>query len=393
MLLRKNKVIVAFLDLLGGALFVIPLAIDTALRKKNTSLPRSILIIELWGIGDLVMMSSVLKPLREHYPQAHISLLAKDTARELFASSPYIDDFIIFDFPWTRFRKKYAFWKWDWAGLLGTINKLRQKKLDLVIDARGDIRNNLLSLLINGKRRIGYNWTGGGYFLTDALSLEAKNMHRVDAWLSLLNHLGIETDKYKPSLYITQEEEKTARDFLIRKGIKNGELLVGIHPGAKMKSRCWPLANFATVAEHIRDTLGAKIIVFIEPEGYGEEIPIRGDFIKGKIPLREMACLVKLIDLLVCNDSGAMHIAAAVDTKTLSVFGPGDYKRIGPYGMGHTIVADNEVNCRPCFDSCKHDKALCLDKISVDMVVNAANSILIKSQKEAIQIESSPYLH
>jgi len=279
------------------------------------------------------------------------------------------------------FPKKYAFWKWDSVGLSGTINKLRRKKFDLVIDARGDIRNNLLSFLINGKKRIGYNCTGGGYFLTDALLPKGKNRHRVDAWLNLLNHLGIETDKYKPSLYIAQEEEKTARNFLIKQGIKNGELLVGIHPGAKIKSRCWPLANFATVAEHIRDTLGAKIIVFIEPEGYGEEIPIRGDFIKAKITLREMTCLVKLIDLLVCNDSGAMHIAAAIDTKTLSIFGPGDYKRIGPYGTGHAIIADNEVNCRPCFDSCKHDKALCLDKISVDMVINTANSILLKSQR------------
>jgi len=381
MLLRKNKVIVAVLDLFVGTLFVIPLVIERALREKGTSPLRSILIIELWGIGDLVMMSTVLKPLREHYPQARISLLAKDTARELFAHNSYVDDFIIFDFPWTRFRKKYAFWKWDWSGLLGTINKLRQKKFDLVIDARGDIRNNLLSFLISGKRRIGYSYTGGGYFLTDALLPEGKNRHRVDTWLGLLSHLGIGTDKYSPSLYITQGEEKTARNFLIKQGIKNGELLVGIHPGAKIKSRCWPLANFAAVAEQIRNTLGAKIVVFIEPDGYGEEIPIGGEFIKAKIPLREMVCLVKLIDLLVCNDSGAMHIAAAVDTKTLSIFGPGDYKRIGPYGTGHTIIADNEVDCRPCFDSCKHNKALCLNKISVDMVVNAANSILIKPQR------------
>lgn len=381
MLLRKNKLIVAFLDLFVGVLFVIPLAIENALRKKSASSPRSILIIELWGIGDLVMMSPALKTLREHYPQAHISLLAKNTARELFAHSPYIQDFIIFDFPWTRFRKKYAFWKWNWSGLLGTINKLRQKKFDLVIDGRGDIRNNLLSFLTNGKRRIGYSCTGGGYFLTDALFPKGKNRHRIDTWRGLLNYLGIETDNFKPGLYIAQEEQKTARNFLIKQGIKNGELLVGIHPGAKIKSRCWPLANFARVAEHIRDTFSAKIIVFMEPEGYGEEIPIKGDFIKAKIPLREMICLVNLVDLLVCNDSGAMHIAVAVDTKTLSIFGPGDYKLIGPYGMGHAIVADNEIDCRPCFDSCKHDKALCLNRISVDMVVNAANSILTKPQR------------
>jgi len=381
MLLRKNKVIVGILDLFAGTLFVIPLAIERTLRKKSALPPHSILIIELWGIGDLAMMSSVLKPLREHYPHARISLLAKDVARELFAGSPYTDDFIVFDFPWTRFRKKYAFWKWDWAGLIGAINKLKQKKFDLVFDARGDIRNNLLSFLISGKRRIGYSCTGGGYFLTDALLPKGKNRHRVDTWLDLLTHLGIEADKHKPTLYITQEEERTARNFLISQGIKNGELLVGIHPGAKIKSRCWPLANFARVAEHIRDSFGAKIIVFIEPEDYGEEIPIKGDFIKAKIPLREMISLVRLIDLLVCNDSGAMHIAAAIDTKTLSIFGPGDYKRIGPYGTGHAIVADNEVNCRPCFDSCKHGKALCLNKISVDMVVNTANSILIKLQR------------
>lgn len=376
MLLRKNKVIAAFLDLLVMALFIIPLAVERVLRKRNTSLPRSILIIEPWGIGDLVMMSSLLKPLREHYPQASISLLAKDTARELFVRSPYIDDFIIFDFPWTRFRKKYSFWKWDWAGLSGTINKLRRKKFDLVIDARGDIRNNLLSFLINGKRRLGYGWTGGGYFLTDKINLYPKNIHRVDAWLNLLDYLGIYVEKPRPDIFVSEEEETGARDFLFKNGIKDTELLIGIHPGAQIKSRCWPINRFAELAESLMYKLKAKIIVFVEPEGYGNDIPIKGEFLKVRLPLHDIIGLIKQLDLLVCNDSGAMHIASAVNTRTLSIFGPGAIEQIRPYGPRNTLLFKAAVTCRPCFDNCKSSKPVCLEDISVEMAIEAAEKII-----------------
>ena len=373
---KKNKFTILLLDSVLRTIFFIPLVFEKMKKKEKIFDPRSILIIESWGIGDLVMMSSVLKPLREHHPQARISLLAKDTARELFACSPYIDDFIVFDFPWTRFRRKYAFWSWDWKGLLATISILRQRNFDFILDARGDIRNNLLSFLIHGNRRLGYDWTGGGYFLTDAIKLNQENLHRVDAWLNLLDYIGICVEKLKPDIFVSKEEEIGAIDFLFKNGIKNGELLIGIHPGAQIKSRCWPIGRFAELAESLRNKLKAKIIVFVEPGGYGKDIPIKGEFLKARLPLRGIIGLIKQLDLLICNDSGAMHIASAVDTRTLSIFGPGAIERIGPYGSGNTLLFKAGVNCRPCFDYCKFSKPVCLENISVEMATEAAEKII-----------------
>lgn len=257
-----------------------------------------------------------------------------------------------------------------------TIKMLRQRSFDLTLDARGDIRNNLLSFLIYGNRRLGYDWTGGGYLLTDKIKFYSENMHRVDAWLNLLDYLGIRVEKSKPDIFVSKEEEIGARDFLFKNGIKNGELLIGVHPGARIKSRCWPIGRFAELAESIRNKLKAKIIVFVEPEGYGKDIPIKGDFLKAKLPLRAMIGLIKQLDLLVCNDSGAMHIASAVDTRTLSIFGPGAIERIGPYGSGNTLLFKAGVNCRPCFDYCKFPKPVCLEDISVEMAADAAEKII-----------------
>lgn len=376
MSIRRNETIISVLNFFVATLFLILLAIERICKKIVVLNPRSILIIELWGIGDLVMMSSILKPLRERFPEACISLLSKGAARDLFAGNLYIDDFIIFDFPWTRFRRKYAFWSWDWKGLLATTSMLRQQSFDLIIDARGDIRNNLLSFLIHGNRRLGYDWTGGGYFLTDKINLYPENMHRVDAWLNLLDYLGIRVEKSRPDIFVSKKEETCARDFLFKNGIKNGELLIGIHPGAQIKSRCWPIDRFAELAESLKTKLKARIIVFVEPEGYGRDIPIKGEFLKTKLPLRGMIGLIKQLDLLVCNDSGAMHIASAVDTRTLSIFGPGAIERIGPYGPGNTLLFKAGVNCRPCFDYCKFSKPVCLEDISVEMVAEAAEKII-----------------
>lgn len=376
MSIKKNKFTILLLDSVLWAIFFIPLVFEKMKKKEKMSDPRSILIIELWGIGDLVMMSSIIKPLRESYPRAKITLLSKEVSKVLFVNNSHFDSFVIFDFPWTKFTNKYAFWDWDWRGLIRTISRLRNERFDLALDARGDIRNNLLSFLSGAKRRIGYSWTGGKFFLSDALIFKPENLHRVDAWLNLLGYLGVNVEKAKPSILVFEEEEGYARSFLVQNGVRNGELLVGIHPGARIKSRCWPLSRFAQLAEQLKNKLNAKIIVFIEPEGYGEDIPINGDFIKAKLPLRDMIGLIKKLDLLVCNDSGAMHIGSAVNTRTLSIFGPGAMKRIGPYGIGHVLLFKENVNCRPCFDYCKFEKPVCLEDISVEMATEASKKIL-----------------
>jgi len=168
---------------------------------------QKILIIELWGIGDIVLMSSILPALKDRFPQAEVCLLSKNIAKQIIKDR-FIDKFFLFDFPWTGFKNKYKLWRWDWKGLFKLIKKLRKEKFDLILDARGDIRNNFLSFLIGGKRRLGYNWSGGGIFLTDVIKIDYKNIHRVEAWNVILRHLNVNTNTPKPYVEVGIEEEK-----------------------------------------------------------------------------------------------------------------------------------------------------------------------------------------
>jgi len=335
--------------------------------KKNFTTPKNILILELWGIGDLVMMSFVLDPLRENYSNAKITLLVKPQASVLLKNNRNIDEFIEFDFPWTRFRRKYRIWQWDWRELIRVVKKLRRRRFDLAICARGDIRNNILLFLAQPARRVGYDFTGGGYFLTDVVDKRSSRKHRVNGWNRLLRYLGVNVENFYPKIYISEDESKEAEKFLADHGITQNDLIIGIHPGARIAVRRWPLERFTKVADHIRDKYNAKIILFIGPDGYGEDVS--GDFIKAKLPLRGLIALMSKLALFVCNDSGPMHIATAINISVVALYGPTDPQWFGPYGETHRILIKEGFKCRPCYDYCRYESPLCIDKISIDEVI------------------------
>jgi len=346
-----------------------------------------ILIVELWGIGDAVMMSPILAPLREKFPEARISVLCQQHAADILKENRQISRFFIFKFPWTAFTGKYRFWRWDWKGIMRLIMELRREKFDLVLDARKDPRNNLLLFLTGGKRRVGYGWKVCGYFLTDAICLKDEKIHRVEAWKKLLVHLGIEAGDVRPDIRISVEEEKWAGEFLKNNGISDHDLMIGIHPGARVKVRCWPLEKFAEIGSYAAIRHKAKVLVFVEPDGYGDDIAVTTEHVKVKVGLRQMTALISKLSLLICNDSGAMHIASAVHTPTVSIFGPGDPGSIGPYGGNHAVVI-KDISCRPCFDHCRYHEPLCLTGIFVEDVIREIDRKLqglscIKGLKQA----------
>jgi len=377
MLLRKKRLIVFFVDIVISVIFSIPRAFELLFFRYESSSPENILLIELWGIGDLVMLSPLLEVLRNKFPKSKISLLCREHGRIIFDSNPYLDEIIAFDFPWTSFREKYVIWKWDWSEIYCILKQLRAKDFDLALSARGDLRDNLLGFLSKAKRRIGYSWLGGKFFLTENLSNEYENKHRVQAWLNIADFLGAKTEKIKPSLFLSKQDQKIASEFFLANGILDKDFVIGIHPGAGIKRRCWPLERFAKIAEYVRDNHQAKIVVFVEPDGYGENIPITGSWIKADLPLKEIMAVVNRLDLFIGNDSGVMHIANALDIAGISIFGPGDSKIVGPYRKERSIIIEDPVTCRPCFDNCKYNDFRCLNQIKVEKVIRAIDDLFL----------------
>lgn len=367
---KTFRIFLKFLDLLGYPIFW------ALFRKKPVPSYKKILVFEFWSIGDIVMMTSIIGALKTRFPDSSIDILCKPSGSEILKQDPRINKILIYDFPWTAFKNKYNLLKWDWKGMWSCIKKAKSESYDLILDARGDIRNNIVSFLIRARKRVGYDWTGGGFFLTDVVRFDYKNKHRIDAWAALLTYLGVDTGILRPQIFISQKAQSWAVDFLESKGVKKGELLIGIHPGARIKTRCWPLDRFAEVGEYLINKQKAKLFIFIEPEGYGENISLKGEYFKIKVPMQELIALIKKMDLLICNDSGAMHMATAVGTPVVAIFGPQNPVWFGPYGNDHSVVIKKDMECRPCFDYCKFKEPLCTDAVTVSEVLAAAGKKL-----------------
>jgi len=363
---RNSAAFIFLLDKILFFLFILPLLAEKVFsrrRPSNTDIHK-VLIIELWGIGDLVMASSVFNSLKRSLPGAQVSLLCRPVAQELFLGNGLIDGFFVFDFPWLGFSGKYRFWNWDWPALLRIIQRLRKERFDLVLDARGDVRNNFLSYIIGGRRRAGYTWTGGAFFLTDPLN-GFRQAHRVEAWLNLLRHLNIAFESPRPALFVTEQERHWQEEFCASVGISRNDIVVGIHPGAGRKSRRWPLEKFIEVARIAEEKHKARVVFFLDPDIEESGFPEKNGFILARPTLRQLLALTQRTDLFIGNDSGPMHIAAAFDRPVVAIFGPGDFKRIGPYGERCSIVAKEGFVCRPCYDSCRFSRQLCIDAIEV----------------------------
>jgi ADP-heptose:LPS heptosyltransferase len=196
----------------------------------------------------------------------------------------------------------------------------------------------------------------------------------------LIKHVGINDSDIRPIIAISNEEERWAVEFLRSKGVDREKLVIGIHPGARIKTRCWPLEKFSKVTYYLKQR-NAQVIIFIDPDGYGQNMQVPEGYIKAKVNLREFIALVKKLDFLVCNDGGAMHMATAVDTPVMAIFGPTNPVWFGPCGEGNTVVIREDVPCRPCFDYCRHKEPYCLTSITEEQVIKQVDVMVSKMER------------
>lgn len=311
-------------------------------RTRFKQYVERILVLELWHMGDVVIATSALQCLRRMYPTAEITLLAKEHARELLESSDVVDDIVTFDFPWTATEHKYSPSRYDRGAISGIVKQLRTRKFDISIDCRMDLRSNILTRAIRARRRVGYDFGGGAFLLTDTAKAPPASQHKVDDWRGLVSLLDAWSPRrmprgVEPKLEVTDAERRDARAVLDSYGIAEDDLVLGVHPGGSHDAKRWAPDNFAEVAREISRRHGARVIVFVDPDGYGSDMQI-GDAAIVRTSIREMMALFTHCDMLLCNDSGPMHIAAAVGTPVVAVFRTGDPDAYGPRGLGHTVV-------------------------------------------------------
>jgi heptosyltransferase II len=334
----------------------------------------SILVVEYWNLGDIVMLSPFLQNLRTQYPKAYIVLLASPKTAPLLAHQNLVDEIIYARIPWAQHYsrwKKYNPFSRLWIELPLTLKLLRKRRFDLGFTARADLRDNFMLWFAAVRRRIGYSFGGGGYFLTDQVAPDVRHPHWADRWLRLLEHLGKPVIAREPHLDLSSEERLGAAKILDELGVESGDFLVGVHPGARSVTRQWGKDNFNEVARRLCDRFPIKIIWFQDPN-QESSIQKDGQFLLLSLPLRQFMAVLSQCSLFLCNDSGPMHIATALSVPTVAIFGPGDPAWYGPLGPNNQVVIRPGFWCRSCLDYCLFDQPYCLRAIGVQDVYEAS---------------------
>lgn len=329
----------------------------------SSDIRRIVVRVTNW-IGDAVMNTPALAAIRATYPHAEIVLVANPLVAELFIHHPCCDRVLMYD---KKGKDKGI------AGLLRFAAILRKERFDMAILLQKAVEAAIIAWLARIPVRIGYKTDGRGLLLSHGLAFDEhiRTQHHVYHYLHLLKTFGIDNKVHEQVLQLTPAESAWASKLLAEKK------WVAINPGAAYGSaKRWLPERFAEVADRVAKHYGFNILLIGGPAeaDIGAEIEalmsVNPLNLIGKTTVREMMALVSLVRLMVTNDSGPMHIAAAFKRPIVAVFGSTDHKTTHPYGTDHRIV-HKEFDCTPCLlRQCPIDHR-CMISVTADDVMAA----------------------
>ena len=334
----------------------------------------NILIVKLSAVGDVIHTLPSLAVLRKLYPEANITWVVEDASSDILSGHPYLDRLIVSHRKqWIEDVKRGRFAKTA-REIRAFIRELRRQPYDLVIDFHGLMKSAVLVLLSSGKRKLGYDSMQelSGLFLNEKIP-EDMNKHAIDRYLDFPRHLGADIREPEFLIPIRQENIDRVDEYLRRNGIDRKDAFVAVSPVALWDTKLWPDEKFALLCDRIVEELKVSVVFTGAERGRLDRIRSRmrspSINLGGETTLKDLACLYQRSSLLVTTDSGPMHVAAAVGTPVVALFGPTDPARTGPYGEGHAVIR-KELSCSPCFLK-KCDSMKCMTDITVEEVFDA----------------------
>jgi 3-deoxy-D-manno-octulosonic-acid transferase/heptosyltransferase-1 len=377
---------------------------------------REILIIKLSAIGDVVHTLPSLTALHQHFPEANISWLVEEEAGALLTHHPYLKRVIVLKRKrWLKNLKHVSLWYATAQDVVSFIKELRSTNYDLIIDFQGLLKSGVLVLLSRGRRKAGYDKTRelSYCFLNERIPPDSMDNHAVERNSNLVKALGASlsgapgdgasssqtphcvwqnenTTVMKQPLHyghhghdgctivITEEEKKNVTCFLRDQQLSLDKRLVIVHAQARWDTKRWAPRKIAELSDRLIEGYGAHIIF----TGGKDDTPASEEIVtlmrhtavnaSGKTTLKELAYLLKHAKLMITTDSGPMHIAAAMGTPVVALFGPTAPWRTGPY-TDNALIVSTHLPCSPCFKrKCDREKT-CMQEISVAAVLAAVD--------------------
>lgn len=339
---------------------------------------KRILLFKIGALGDLLMTTPLVRQLRKRFPGARIDYLAGKSFVRVLAGNPNIDRVI--DFPEEIFLRRNipGFFRLAWT--------IRKEGYDAVFVLDRHWIFPAAAFLSGARRRIGLDRMGReGILLTDRVRFEAVR-HEVHYYLDLLDRVAVaDRGDVAMDFFTSRDEEAFAERFFADRGLSGRRVVClapggGVNPGQEMELKRWPADRWVALVRLLTATGHAVLLVGGATDRDVEKEILAAVDVPSAVGvgLGESAALLARADAVVCNDSGPMHLAAAVNRRVVSLFGPTDPRRLAPLAGGTFLWKPG--TCGPCYDiygrfpACKRDHE-CMKAITPDEVFRAVSAI------------------
>jgi ADP-heptose:LPS heptosyltransferase len=332
--------------------------------------PSNILVIDFGQLGDVVLSLPALRAIRQRFPKARITVAVGKPGAEIVNLSGYADSTLVVDRVALRDGVKLV----SIGRLIKLVKEVRQRKFDFVIDLHSLSETNMLGFLSGAPKRLYSRRPGRSLdFLANfkpqpPIDYNNPNQHLIDRYLEVLVPLGIKDAPRVPRLD-TRPQDDLAVEALLRKAKANtGAPLVGLFPGAGHPSRCWPLARFAELADYLIRNDRLRVVVFLGPEEAAKVKEVRRLFpdstvILERLTIPQLASAQARLSVFVTNDTGPMHIAAAVGTAVVVLLARPRPNEFNPVGESHRAIYSRGI-----------------EEISVDQAYQATRELLVSNR-------------
>lgn len=365
---------------------------------KDTKKLLKILLINPFGIGDVIFSTPLIGILKENFPHSQVYYICNKRTSSVIEKCPELEGIFIFE------KGDYKeLWKKDKLScikeFISFIKRIKKEKFDLAVDMSMGHQYSFFLKLLNVPERIGFDYKKRGRFLTRRLKFDGFNDKPIgEYYKDILRLAGLNLGDRPTRVWWADEDKDYIDKFLKREKLKESDIIIGIAPGGgvsfgpdKLIFKRWPPEKFAKLTEALIKDADSKVILMWGP---GEEDLIRKmigrmdvrPIISPKTTIRQLAALMARCDCLVCNDSGPLHVAVAAGAKTVSIFGPSDQNVYGPYPKNNRhLIITKDIECRPCYKRFKHPdcKTLdCLNKLEAKDVSLAVGNHLKSFERE-----------
>lgn len=304
--------------------------------RIDKSAIQRILVVKPRAIGDVLLSTAVLPNLRKEFRDSRIDFLVESFASPVLEGNPYVDDVLSYDT-----RKDSS---------ISIISRVRKRRYDLVIDLFANPRTAVITWLSGARYRVGFPFKWRRLAYNIIVPPRSGEVHNVEFNLDAIRRIGIGTDSPAPGFYLDEESRKRAAAFLSENKLESGKF-IAINIGGGWQIKKWPVDMFVELSATVDTRLHRRVVVLYGPSEEADASRISrasGAILAPPTSLKEMGAILRESEALVTNDSGPMHIAAALGVPTLAIFGPTSPGLQGPYGNVSEIVRNEKLDCLEC---------------------------------------------